>query len=67
MTTLRRQLYSNWSHAPTEAYEDCIKHPYAYLVVDMSPSAEDKQILRTRIFSDKNPVIYTYQQIYKKE
>ncbi|OOZ21247.1 hypothetical protein BOW31_12855, partial [Solemya velum gill symbiont] len=58
IATLGRQLYPGRTRTLTEAYEDCMREPYAYLVVDMSPSTDDKRRLRTRIFPNQDPVIY---------
>ncbi len=56
--TLGRQLFPGRSGVLVEAYVDAMKKPYNYLVVDMSPQAEDKTRLRTNIFPGEDPIVY---------
>ena len=40
------------------AYNDVMKTPFSYLVIDMSPFASEKYRLRTCIFKGEHPIIY---------
>jgi len=55
---LGRQIFPRRVGALVEAYEDVMKIPYNYLVVDMSPCSDDRLRLRTRIFPNEDPIIY---------
>ena len=56
---LGRQLYPGKSKGFLQAYEDVLNsEKYGYFVVDMSPHAEDRYRLRTRIFPQEDPIIY---------
>lgn len=55
---LGRQLYPGKSDILLEAYRDSVKAPYGYIVIDMSPNADDKYRLRTHIFPGEDTVIY---------
>ena len=47
-----------------EIYEDSMKNPYGYLVVDMNPSSADLYRLITHIFpKDYPPVIYIPKKV----
>ena len=58
ISTLGRQLFPGRSGILTEAYKDAVKIPYGYLVLDMSPRANDKMRLRTRVFPGEDPIVY---------
>ena len=53
---LGRQLYPGKSKGFVKAYEDALTH--GYLVVDISPRAEDQYRLRTNIFPGEDPIVY---------
>ena len=53
-----RQLYPNRRGMLEEIYEDVMQVPFSYLVVDMSPGADDSYRLRTNIFPEEHPLIY---------
>ena len=55
---LARQIYPTNSKALIEAYQDCMKKKYGYLVIDLSPHGEDEYRLRTDIFKDDATIIY---------
>ena len=55
---LARQIYPNTTKAVTEAYQDCMKKKYGYLVIDLSPHGEEEYRLRTNIFKDDVTIIY---------
>ena len=55
---LARQIYPNRTKAVTEAYQDCMKKKYGYLVIDLSPHGEEEHRLRTDIFKDDVTIIY---------
>lgn len=59
ITTLGRQLYPDRSRLLIDAYIDATKQPFGYLVVDTSPQGNDKYRLRTNIFPDEEPIVYT--------
>ena len=59
VSILGRQLYPGKSKGFLQAYEDAPNsEKYGYFVVDMSPHAEDRYRLRTRIFPQEDPIIY---------
>ncbi|XP_067685645.1 uncharacterized protein [Haliotis asinina] len=58
MMTLGQQLFPGRAGILVEAYIDAMKQPYGYVVLDMSPRAEDKPRLRTRIFPGEDPIVY---------
>ena len=59
VSILGRQLYPGKSKGFLQAYEDALNNEkYGYFVVDMSPHAEDRYRLRTRIFPQEDPIIY---------
>jgi hypothetical protein len=58
ITTLGRQLFPGKSKLLTQVYEDVMKKPYAYLVVDNSPHGHPDYRLRTNIFPGEYPLIY---------
>lgn len=55
---LSRQIFGGKSKLLIEAYQDCMKSPYGYLVVDLSPSCREERRLRSMIFPDQDTVIY---------
>lgn len=55
---LSRQIFGGKSKLLIEAYQDCMKSPYGYLVVDLSPSCREERRLRSMIFPDEDTVIY---------
>ena len=55
---LATQLYLGNIGFMMGAYQDAMKEAYGYLVIDMSPSADDLYRLRTHIFLDEDTVIY---------
>ena len=56
---LGRQLFPGKSHMLDEVYEDCMKEPYSYLVVDTSPHSQDENRLHMHIFPGECPVVYS--------
>ena len=58
VSVLGRQLYPGKGKGFMDAYQDALQAKHGYLVVDMSPHAEDKYRLRTRIFPDEDLIIY---------
>ncbi len=59
ISTLGRQLFPGKAKTFVEAYQDALKRPYGYLVVDTSPHGDDAYRIRTDIFPGQDPVIYT--------
>ena len=58
VTTLGRQLYPGKSRILTEAYQDCLKEPFSYLVIDTAPHTDDRFRLRTKVFPGETPIVY---------
>ena len=59
-----RQLYPNCRGILEEIYDDCMKTPYGYLIVDLNPSSVDLYRLRTHIFPEEYPpVIYMPKKV----
>ena len=55
---LGRQLFPGKSKLLTQAYEDVMKEPYRYLIIDSSPHCDSKYRLRTNIFPSEYPIVY---------
>lgn len=55
---LNSQLFPHKGNILIQAYEDAVKEPYHYLVIDLSPQAEDNYRLRTKIFPGEDPIVY---------
>lgn len=55
---LSRQVFPGQSKLMLEAYKDCTRRPYGYLVLDLSPSAPEEMRLRSRIFPEEDTLIY---------
>lgn len=53
-----RQILGNRSRSMVEAYDDCMKTPYNYLVVDISPHTDDRFRLRSAVFPEEETVVY---------
>ena len=53
-----RQILGKDYKTMIEAYEDVMKTPYNYLVLDISPHTDDRFRLRTAIFPGEETVIY---------
>ena len=56
---LARQLFPGNKMKLIKAYEDATSLPFGYLVIDLSPNVEDNFRLRTKIFPNEDPIIYT--------
>ena len=56
VSVLGRQLYPGKTKGFMEAYQDALTH--GYMVVDMSPHAENQYRIRTRIFPDEDTIVY---------
>ena len=54
---LGRQIFPGKSKYLSEAYEDSIRRE-GYLLIDMSPTADERYRVRTRIFPGEFPIIY---------
>jgi hypothetical protein len=48
-----------------ETYLGVIQTPYSYLVIDLTPHAEDEYRLRTRVFPGEDPIVYI-PKVYKR-
>jgi len=55
---LGSQLYPGKSQALVEAYQDCLKESYGYLIVDLTPHTEHTHRLRTKIFPTEHTIVY---------
>jgi hypothetical protein len=58
ISTLGKQLFPGRAKLLTQVYEDVMKQPYAYLIVDNSPHSNPKYRLRTHIFPGEDPIVY---------
>ena len=54
---LGRQIFPGKKNYLTEAYEESMKDQ-GYLMIDLSPHADDQLRVRTRIFPNEDPVIW---------
>ena len=55
---LARQLYPLKTEQFINAYLDSTNQPYGYIVIDLSPSANNQLSLRSNIFVGEDPIIY---------
>lgn len=55
---LSRQVFPGKGNLMVEAYRDCMKVRYSYLVVDLSPAVSEEMRLRSMIFPEEDTVIY---------
>ena len=55
---LGSQLYPGKSEVMVEAYQDCLKQPYGYLIVDLTPHTPHTHRLRTSIFENESTIVY---------
>ena len=62
ITHLARQLYPHNKGMLEEIYQDCMKTPYGYLVIDLSPGGADEYRLRSKIFPGEHPTVYIPKQ-----
>lgn len=59
IATLARQIYPGKGNVLVEAYKDCMKEDYGYLVLDVSPHADDKYRMRTHVFPGEDPIVFS--------
>ena len=57
VTFLARQMFKN-AGAFMEAYDDIMKKPYSYVVLDAHSSSDEKTRVRTNVFPEENMVVY---------
>ena len=55
---LSRQVFAGKSKLLIEAYNDCMKSPYGYLILDLSPFSSEETRLRRHIFPDEDTIVY---------
>jgi adenylate kinase family enzyme len=55
---LGQQIYPGQKNLLVESYKDALQKPYGYLVVDLSPRAEEGFRLRSNIFPGEDTIIY---------
>jgi hypothetical protein len=58
ISILGRQLFPGKSGVVIESYNDIMKQPYGYLVIDMAPTSDDNLRLRTNIFPGEETIVY---------
>ena len=58
ISILGRQLFPGNSKVLTQVYNDVMKKPYTYLIVDSSPHCNYQYRLRTNIFPEEYPIVY---------
>lgn len=57
--TLGSQVYGKKSKALVEAYTDCMKVKYNYLILDLHPKTEESHRMRTNVFpNEEDTIIY---------
>lgn len=52
------QAFPGKSQTLIEAYNDCTRKPYGYLVLDLSPDSEEEYRIRTGVFPVETCVVY---------
>ncbi len=55
---LGRQLYPGKVKGFLKAYEDALSSKHGYLVVDVSPTGDDRYRIRTNVFPGQEPLVY---------
>jgi hypothetical protein len=55
---LGQQIFPGKGQGLVEAYKDCMKESFGYLVIDLSPHAEEDYRLRTKIFPGEDTIVY---------
>ena len=55
---LNSQLFPHKGHLLLQAYEDAVKEPFGYLVIDLAPQTKEQYLLKTKIFPGEEPIIY---------
>ena len=63
VSCVARQLYPGQAGMLEEIYQDAMREPYGYLVIDMSPHAQDEYRLRSKIFPGEDPIIYIPRKV----
>lgn len=59
LNTLAQQLFGKGkSNIICEAYNDVMRKPYGYLIIDLHPSSNRDYMLRTEIFPNEEPIVY---------
>ena len=58
ISTLGKQVFPSKGNTLVEAYQDCMKEHYGYLVLDLSPHVQDEYRMRSHIFPNEDPVVY---------
>ena len=58
ISVLGRQMFPGNAKLLTQAYNDVMKTPYNYLIIDSSPHSNPQYRLRTNIFPDEYPIVY---------
>uniref|UniRef100_A0A8W8MKK3 Uncharacterized protein n=1 Tax=Magallana gigas TaxID=29159 RepID=A0A8W8MKK3_MAGGI len=58
MKCLCKRAFPGKSKTLIEAYNDCTRKPYGYLVLDLSPHSEEGYRIRTGVFPDETCVVY---------
>ena len=60
LNTLAQQLFGKGkSNSLCEIYKDVMKKPYNYFIIDLHPGSNVEYMLRTQIFPDEYPIVYT--------
>ena len=62
LAVLAHQLFSKGkANVLCEVYNDVMKKPYNYFVIDLHPGSKTEYMLRTRIFPNEYPIVYSFQ------
>ena len=56
--TLARQIYPGRWRSLISAYEQCMQSSYAYILIDLSPEADDELRISTNIFPREDRVVF---------
>ena len=63
VSCVARQLYPGQAGMLEEIYQDAMREPYGYLVIDMSPHAHDEYRLWSKIFPGEDLIIYIPRKV----
>lgn len=55
---LNRQIYGPGDKTLIDAYTDCMKTPFSYMLIDLSPKTDERYRLRTNIFPGEQCFVY---------
>ena len=60
LNSLAQQLFGRGkSNILCDVYNDVMKIPYNYFIIDLHPESDNEYMLRTQIFPNEYPIVYT--------